>query len=70
VNPDRAVVPLSSKLQESFQLCVAQKKKHPLLGAIHNTFQRKIWLGGICCLLSDVLLIFAPFTLHYLIAFA
>jgi ABC-type multidrug transport system fused ATPase/permease subunit len=69
VNPDRAVVPLSSKLRESFQLRVAQKKKHPLLGAVHDTFRREIWLGGICRLLSDVLLIFAPFTLRYLIAF-
>ncbi|KAG2411497.1 hypothetical protein HFD88_009052 [Aspergillus terreus] len=69
VNPDRAVVPLSTKLRESFQLRVAQKKKHPLLGAIHDTFRHEIWLGGICRLLSDVLLIFAPFTLRYLIAF-
>ncbi|KAL5041870.1 hypothetical protein BDW71DRAFT_201014 [Aspergillus fruticulosus] len=70
VNPDRAVVPLSSKLRESFQLRVAQKRKHPLLGAIYETFRREICLGGICRLLSDVLLIFAPFTLRYLIAFA
>ncbi|KAF4171234.1 hypothetical protein CNMCM8927_003018 [Aspergillus lentulus] len=69
VNPDRAIVPLSSKLRESFQLRVAQKKKHPLLEAIHDTFRREIWLDGICRLLSDVLLIFAPFTLRYLIAF-
>ncbi|KAF4160818.1 hypothetical protein CNMCM6936_003773 [Aspergillus lentulus] len=69
VNPDRAIVPLSSKLRESFQLRVAQKKKHPLLEAIHDTFWREIWLDGICRLLSDVLLIFAPFTLRYLIAF-
>ncbi|EAU31453.1 hypothetical protein ATEG_08280 [Aspergillus terreus NIH2624] len=70
VNPDRAVVPLSGKLRESFQQRVAQNKKHPLLGAIHDTFRREIWLGGICRLVSDVLLIFAPFTLRYLIAFA
>ncbi|KAL5356597.1 ABC transporter type 1, transmembrane domain-containing protein [Aspergillus floccosus] len=70
VNPDRAVVPLSSKLRESFQQRVAQDTKYPLLGAIHDTFRREIWLGGICRLISDVLLIFAPFTLRYLIAFA
>lgn len=70
MNPDRAVVPLSGKLRERFQQRVAQNKKHPLLGAIHDTFRREIWLGGICRLVSDVLLIFAPFTLRYLIAFA
>jgi hypothetical protein len=70
VSPDRAVVPLSGKLRESFQQRVAQNNKHPLIGAIQDTFRHEIWLGGICRLVSDVLLIFAPFTLRYLIAFA
>ncbi|THC91695.1 hypothetical protein EYZ11_008840 [Aspergillus tanneri] len=47
----------------------SQDKMHPLLRAIHISFRREIWMGGICRLLSDILLIFTPFTLRYLIAF-
>ncbi|KAK0636181.1 P-loop containing nucleoside triphosphate hydrolase protein [Bombardia bombarda] len=70
VNPNRAVDPLTDKMRASFERRVAKGDKHPLLGAIHETFFFEFWVGGMCQLMSAILQVMSPFTLRYLIQFA
>ncbi|KAK7432766.1 ATP-binding cassette transporter yor1 [Neonectria magnoliae] len=70
VNPDRAAEPLTLKLQASFKQRIERGDKHPLLGAVHETFKFGIWFGGICALFTNIIQVISPFTLRYLIQFA
>lgn len=70
VNPKRAAEPLADKLQESFVRRWKRGDKHPLIFAMHETFFKEFWLGGFYQFWGNLLLVFAPFTLRYLIQFA
>ncbi|KAK3944182.1 P-loop containing nucleoside triphosphate hydrolase protein [Diplogelasinospora grovesii] len=70
VNPNRAVDPLTEKMKESFQRRVANGDKYPLLWAMHETFFKEFWLGGLFQLSSSILQVMSPFTLRYLIQFS
>ncbi len=61
---------MSAKLSASFQKRVARGDRHPLFWAMHETFKREFWVGGICQLLAILLQVITPYTLRYLIAFA
>ena len=70
VNPDRSVVPLTDKMIISFKRRVKNGDKYPLLWALHETFFKEFWIGGMCQLLSSIMQVLSPFTLRYLIQFA
>lgn len=70
VNPDRSAEVMSEKLQASFRMRVARGDRYPLLFAIHQTFIKDFWIGGIAQLLSIIFQVVSPFTLRYLIQFA
>ncbi|GFF97906.1 multidrug resistance-associated protein 1 [Aspergillus udagawae] len=69
VHPKRATETLASRLMESLSLRVSQNESNPLHWAIYDTFRRDIWSSGLLRLVSDLFLVFAPFTLRYLISF-
>uniref|UniRef100_A0A093XXB2 Oligomycin resistance ATP-dependent permease YOR1 n=1 Tax=Talaromyces marneffei PM1 TaxID=1077442 RepID=A0A093XXB2_TALMA len=69
LHPDRTVEPLAIKLQTSFQERVSQNQKNPLLWAIYDTFRYDILLSAINRMLADLFVVFAPFTLRYLLIF-
>lgn len=70
VNPDRAAAKMTIKMQESFKKRVARGDKYPLLFALHETFKREFWIGGICQFFANLFQVVSPFTLRYLIQFA
>ncbi|KAH8908657.1 P-loop containing nucleoside triphosphate hydrolase protein [Coniochaeta sp. PMI_546] len=70
VNPDRSVVPLTDRMQASFKRRVKNGDKYPLLWAMHETFFKEFWLGGMCQLSSALMQVLSPFTLRFLIQFA
>lgn len=43
--------------------------KSPLLWAIHDTFKKEFWIGGMCLFLASICQVMSPFTLRYLIEF-
>ncbi|KAI9375909.1 P-loop containing nucleoside triphosphate hydrolase protein [Aspergillus egyptiacus] len=70
VNPDREVDLLSKRLDDALDRRAQAGVKRPLLWALYDTFRFEFILGGICQLLSSLLLVFAPYLTRYLIAFA
>ncbi|KAG7002238.1 multidrug resistance protein fer6 [Physcia stellaris] len=70
VNPDRSAGVLSDKLRSSFNKRIARGDRYPLLFAMHETFKREFWIGGICQLVSGITQVMSPYTLRYLISFA
>ncbi|KAB5563095.1 P-loop containing nucleoside triphosphate hydrolase protein [Coniochaeta sp. 2T2.1] len=70
VNPNRSVVPLTDKMHASFKRRVKDGDKYPLLWAMHETFFKEFWIGGMCQLSSAILQVLSPFTLRFLIKFA
>jgi ATP-binding cassette subfamily C (CFTR/MRP) protein 1 len=61
---------MSEKLKASFDKRVARGDKYPLLFAMHETFKKEFWIGGVCQFFANVLQVVSPFTLRYLIQFA
>lgn len=61
---------LVDKLEISFNRRVDRGDRHPLIWAIYETFKFEFLLGGICHLVSGLLMVFSPFTSRFLIAFA
>lgn len=70
MNPNRSVVPLTDKMHASFRRRVKNGDKYPLLWAMHETFFKEFWIGGMCQLSSAIMQVVSPFTLRYLIQFA
>lgn len=54
VNPSRTADLMVTKLQTSFDMRVARGDKYPLLWALHETFKKEFWIGGICQLFANV----------------
>ena len=61
---------MAEKLSASFSTRVARGDKYPLLMALHETYKREFWIGGLCQFTSSILQVLSPFTLRYLIQFA
>lgn len=57
-------------MQASFKKRVARGDKYPLVGAMHETFFKEFWIGGMCQLVANIFQVLSPFTLRYLITFA
>ncbi|KAI9671553.1 MAG: hypothetical protein M1817_003605 [Caeruleum heppii] len=70
VNPDRSTETMAERLNASFRRRVSRGDKYPLLWAMHETFKKEFWIGGLCQLMASILQVMAPFALRYLIAFA
>ncbi|KAG9243788.1 ABC multidrug transporter-like protein [Calycina marina] len=70
VNPNRSAEVMTVKMQASFKKRVARGDKYPLLFALHETFKREFWTGGICQFFANMFQVISPFTLRYLIQFA
>ena len=70
VNPDRAQDVLADRFQASFERRAARGDRYPLLGALHQTFMKEFWLGGLFNISSQMLQVISPFVLRYLIQFA
>ncbi|KAI0452103.1 P-loop containing nucleoside triphosphate hydrolase protein [Xylaria acuta] len=69
VNPNRSVEPLSRRFKTSFRQHVERKSKHALVFALHDTFKRDFWLGGVCLLIASITQVMVPFTLRFLLNF-
>ena len=63
VAPNRSSVVITDKLQASFDRRRSQGDQYPLLWSLNEVFFREFWLGGLCRILADCLLITAPFVL-------
>lgn len=48
----------------------AKNSNFPLFWALYDSFRVEFWIGGICRVIADVLLVVTPYTLRYLIQFA
>ncbi|KAI9794890.1 MAG: hypothetical protein M1816_003019 [Peltula sp. TS41687] len=70
VNPDRSAELMSSRLNASFQKRVDRGDRYPFFWALHETFKREFWLGGVYLFISTIFQVLSPYTLRYLIAFA
>ncbi|KAL4783811.1 P-loop containing nucleoside triphosphate hydrolase protein [Aspergillus varians] len=70
VNPDREVERLSNRLGDALEQRTTADVKRPLFWALYDTFRFEFLFGGICQLLSSLLMVFAPYLTRYLIAFA
>ena len=70
VNPNRSANFLTDKLEKSFKRRVERGDKHPLLGAMHETFKVGFYVGASCQFVASILQVINPFILRYLISFA
>ncbi|PKY07392.1 P-loop containing nucleoside triphosphate hydrolase protein [Aspergillus campestris IBT 28561] len=70
VNPDRAVDVLSGRLEASLDKRTHSGMARPLAWALYDTFRAEFVLGGMCQLVSALLLVFTPYLTRFLIAFA
>ena len=61
---------MTAKLQASFKMRVERGDRYPLLWAMHETFKKEFWIGGICQFFANIFQVISPFTLRYLIQFA
>ncbi|EWC43729.1 hypothetical protein DRE_07389 [Drechslerella stenobrocha 248] len=67
--PERRVEPAVARITEQFKKRLARHDKYPLLGALNHTFFRTFWTAGLCRLLADILLVFSPQMLRYILTF-
>ncbi|KAJ5535821.1 oligomycin resistance ATP-dependent permease yor1 [Penicillium frequentans] len=68
LNPTRSVQRHSITFDAHFKEAKASSDvKHPLFTALHKTFAREFWIGGLCRLLADLFTVGNPYTLRYLI---
>ncbi|KAJ5523886.1 oligomycin resistance ATP-dependent permease yor1 [Penicillium frequentans] len=68
LNPTRSVQRHSVTFDAHFKEAKASSDvKHPLFTALHKTFAREFWIGGLCRLLADLFTVGNPYTLRYLI---
>ncbi|GAB1214638.1 hypothetical protein ATERTT37_003802 [Aspergillus terreus] len=70
VNPNRSIDVLCDQLESALDRRVHAGSRIPLLAALYDTFRFEFLLGGVCQLLSSLLLVFAPYLTRYLIAFS
>ena len=70
VNPDRSMDVLAGKMTKSFKRRIARGDRYPLLWALHETVKVEFWIGGLCSLVSSILMVISPFTLRFLIQFS
>ena len=61
VNPSRSVNILVDKVDAVMPRRRARGSKRPLLGSIYDTFKKELWIGGICQLVSFVIIVVAPY---------
>lgn len=69
VNPERSVKVLTDRFREAFHAHVNRGNKHALLAALHDTFKREFWAGGIWLLVASLCQIMIPLTLRFLLNF-
>ncbi|KAJ5925970.1 oligomycin resistance ATP-dependent permease yor1 [Penicillium verhagenii] len=68
LNPNRSVQKHSIIFDAHFKEAKASADvKHPLFTALHKTFAREFWIGGLCRLFADLFTVGNPYTLRYLI---
>ncbi|KAJ5642156.1 oligomycin resistance ATP-dependent permease yor1 [Penicillium lividum] len=68
LNPARSVQRHSVTFDAHFAEAKASADvKHPLFSALHKTFAREFWIGGLCRLFADLFTVGNPYTLRYLI---
>ena len=70
VNPDRSAPVLAAKLKESFHRHHKNGKNRPLARAIAETFKKDLLIGAAGALMGNMFMVFMPFVVKYLIAFA
>lgn len=58
------------RVKEAFKIRVEQGSKKPLLYALHDSFTKEFWIGGLCSLIAAFMQVLSPFVLRYLIQFA
>ncbi|KAL0253270.1 ATP-binding cassette transporter yor1 [Diplodia seriata] len=67
VNPDRGLDSLSAKFHAAFTNRVRGRHKSPLAAALHDTFKREFWIGGVCVVIASLCQVMVPFVLRYLL---
>lgn len=70
VNPERSITVMANKFQDHLRDNIQRGQRRPLLLALHDTFKKEFWIGGLCLLVASVCQVMSPFTLRYLIQFA
>ena len=69
VNPDRSIDKMADTFTASFAKRISNGSKRPLLGALHETFKKDFWIGGVALFTATIAQVMAPFTLRFLIDF-
>ncbi|KAE8378325.1 P-loop containing nucleoside triphosphate hydrolase protein [Aspergillus bertholletiae] len=67
VNPNRAVEQHYNAVSHLFKRRVIQRKRLPLLFALHNALSRDFWLGGLAMFFANLLQVTSPLVLRYLL---
>lgn len=61
---------MTLRVKEAFKKRVEMGSKRPLLYALHDSFTKEFWIGGLCSLIAAFMQVLSPFLLRYLIQFA
>lgn len=69
VNPSRSVNILVDKVDAAMPRRRARGSKRPLLGSIYDTFKKELWIGGICQVVSFVIIVVAPYLVREMVAY-
>lgn len=69
VNPSRSVNILVDKVDAAMPRRRARGSKRPLLGSIYDTFKKELWIGGICQVVSFVIIVVAPYLVRKMVAY-
>lgn len=69
LNSSRSVQKHIAAFDTHFAAALTSGTKDPLFTALHKTFLREFWIGGVYRLLADLFTTASPYTLRYLIQF-
>ncbi|KJX95881.1 ABC transporter family protein [Zymoseptoria brevis] len=70
VNPDRGIDVMVERFDAHMERNTARGVNMPLLWALHTSFAKEFWIGGMCLLIASICQVTSPLTLRYLIQFA
>ncbi|PKY00275.1 P-loop containing nucleoside triphosphate hydrolase protein [Aspergillus campestris IBT 28561] len=69
VSPNRTVENLTERLDTALQQHLNSGRNRPLLRAICTTFNKELWIGLLCQVLSNVLGIMGPYLVRHLVSY-
>ncbi|KAI1503272.1 P-loop containing nucleoside triphosphate hydrolase protein [Biscogniauxia marginata] len=69
INRNRSTQNQAAAVNAAFKTNLKRGDKFPLFWALYESFKREFWAAGAFRLAADILLVFTPYTLRYLIQF-